>query len=352
MIKILSSLSIILIISYILKKDHYSTIKCKAFTEQINPQDTSLTSKYKINTIYFYGNVYTQFTNKWHNIESPYFGQSLTRKFPAIINIQVYENDEKTLVSDVCTNISFLGEGPPLIVEFVDNLKDTNETFIIHINLVLPDKSTILLEKLVLNNEVWSENKFGGEDGVFKFLVTNENYDYNDYDSYDTVYTLLWLPLPDIIRFAAIYPNSTSYFLLDNVTTNPKIEKFDYNIGNGWGGNGALINGHIYIANIFPYYNIPNYNIYKNIKIEQWNKINWIINNYIGISSVDEIQNAIWFMLGYSVKPNIIALKAKDHGNYIIPKNGYIIIIIDPLYDITLKERVIDKPQLATIKLF
>jgi len=311
-------------------------------------------NKYSVKTLCFFGDVCTKFYDAWHIDGSPYAGQvSGGEDFPAIITVTVYDHNTGAVMSNPNTfsNASYLGEGEPLCIEYVDNLEDDNDQFDVEISLVLPDGSVSLLTTLTIDADEWSGNGFGGNDGVYDFLVGGKDCIYGN--DYDASFGLPWVPLPSTVEFTVLYPFADSYFGLGNIT--PSIEVGEFVTGDdlpAWCGNKDLhiYPNHRYLANVYPYFAIPAGNQYTSVAPEKWAILNWIANEAIGVYNKGDIQNAIWYILGYNSTANALATTAMTHTDYIAPLGGFIVVLVDPTNDLTTGGLVEGKAQLAIVR--
>ena len=305
----------------------------------------------KIKTICFFGDVCTKFYAEWHEDGSPYTGQpNPFHDFPAIFDV-VITNDAGEIVNDleVNSNQEYLGIGQPLCVEYTDDMA-VQENYTATIDLVLPDGTTAEVGSFEFSDDDSSVEELNGGDGIVDFLVGGSDC---LQDEPDAVFALPYVPLPNTVEFTLHYPASNSYFELVNIA--PDVEAGEFTNGAtlpAWCGNDTLHihNGHRYLANVYPYYAIPDTSIYD-LSDEKIAQIHYILNEGIGVYSKNTIQKAIWYIMGYaSGQNNSLAQSASGITSYSIPVGGYMLVLVNPVRNITAGDDVDKLYQLAICK--
>ncbi len=305
--------------------------------------------KFRVRTLCFFGDVCTKFYETWHmeieDKDNPYFGQGHDGyDFPAIMKVVIKKDGEAINKAD---NLKWKGTGAPLCIEYLDEIAVEGEEFTAELWLYLPDGSMVLLDEIPFTDADHSEDggdwAIAGEDGIFDFAIGAA--DACMVEGVDAFYALPWVPLPDQLKFTLLYPVNDTYFGLGDIEPIGGIMTDQFVPGTdmpAWCGNKDwYINaGCRYLANVYPYFNIPDDapERYRNVTMEQWNMINWILNEIVGVTShpKDHIQNAIWEILGYGdLNDGGIVAEAADHKDYMIPLGGYMVVCIDPIENLT-----------------
>ena len=303
----------------------------------------------KVKTICFFGDVCTKFFREWHGKNSPYADQAgVFHDFPAIFSVDILDADGAVINdTEVNSNASWLGTGEPLCVEYADHV-GVAEDYTAVINLMLPDGTSVPLDSIHFTDDDATVAALAGEDGIIDFIAGGSDCLLADADFH---YALPWVPLPSTVEFTLVYPGANSYFELGNII--PDVEVGEFVTGAtlaAWCGNKDLhINiGRTYLATVAPYYAIPDTSNYASVTDAQWAQLNWIANEASG--SVSDIQHAIWYVLGDITLANSIATAALTHSDYIPPLGGFIVVLVDPIADITTGEVRTMGWQLAIVR--
>jgi len=303
--------------------------------------------EYEIKTVCFFGDICTKFYDEWHSKYyegNPYIQQAYsTYDFNAIFSVDIYSSSNPSeILNDtlINSNAEWLGIGQPLCVEYLDDKLIDNETFYAHIILKLPDGSDLDIATIEFTEDQWSGHGWGGDDGVFDFIIGGEDCIYNN--DFDANYILTWIPLPDEVEFTLKH-SSDSYFAAQ-FTSVTGLEISEFTVGNkvdAWCGNDtvSIKYDHNYKAKVYSIYDIPTGSFYSNIDEPKQAALNWIANEIIGSGAygMSTIQKAIWYILGYADgENNAVAQQALAVTSYNPPIGGYIFVLLDPYYDNTL----------------
>ena len=308
---------------------------------------------YEIHTVCFFGDICTKFYEEWSQLDvSAYAGVGVQGyDFPALFSVTVINDGDpdhpvvNSNYGDAAIEAGMLGK--PVCVEYLDNLEVDGETYTAFLNLLLPDGTEVLLDEIHFTDADFSDNgddmedvsEWGGDDGIWEFAVGDCAMAAQQEDI-DAVYNIPWVPLPDEVTFTVDYPRSDCYFGLADIDPNVEVGEFSAgaNIPAWCAAHDLTISpNHRYDAYVYPYFNIPSTASaeLQAITAEQWAKLNWLANEIlpVGTYSVNDIQTAIWQILGQVSGSNAIATAAPS--SYVPPLGGYIVVVIDPYKDVT-----------------
>jgi len=298
----------------------------------------------EIHTVCFFGDICTKFYEYFHNEESPYFGQHYDGyDFAAIFSIVVKANDEFGVPTDIVvndpdfnSNLSWQGVGEPLCIEYPDVI-GIDETFTYEIWLTMAEGDPKLVYTGVFDDTAVADrgntNGFGGDDGVFDFVVGNCSSDYNDLN----LELPAFLPLPTTGEFMVDDHLVNAYFDvnfrgLDN-------EILFENGGNGYPAycgdlNHLIVQGTWYAAEFYSSLEVST--IPAHFNSYDWGALNWLVNNLEAYPSLSylEIQGAIWWVIhrDTAINPgaieNQLALDALTHSDFIPTVGDYAIVLV------------------------
>ena len=303
---------------------------------------------YEIRTVCFFGDVCTKFYDEWSTVNgSAYAGVDVQGyDFPALFEVVVTDASQHvTVAANYGQAMTTDAVGEPVCVEYLDDLEQDGEQYVAQINLVLPDGSTVELGTVDFDDTMYSDtlgvSTWGGDDAIWEFAVGDCAMASHQEDI-DAVYNIPWVPLPSTVQFKLVNTRPDGYFALGNIQ--PDTEAGDFVTGAtlpAFCGNDTLwIHwNNIYNANVYPYFDIPAGNMYSSITMEQWNKINWIVNNELPSTTSTQmnlVQKAIWYILDQpGGSNNSIAQAASTQGAYTPPLGGYIVVLVDPYENVT-----------------
>ena len=328
---------------------------------------------YEIHTLCFFGDVCTKFFDSWSTFDgSPYSNVSVEGyDFPALFTVNVWNNDDPQHTT-TSTNIDFVNAtgdehqyGGPVCVEYLDNLEVDGETYTAQIVLTLPDGTQSVLDEIQFTEDDFSDNSgnmddvssWGGDDGIWEFAVGDcamaaQQEDING------VYNIPWVPLPTEMTFKLVDTRPQGYFALGNIQPDAEVGEFvTGDTLTAWcGAEDVTISwNHTYKAHVYPYFNIPSGSYYDGVTDEQWAKLNWLANTQIPVTvasttQMNQIQNAIWEILGQPNNGSGSSLIAGAPTTYIPPLGGYIVVVVDPYDDITNQTKCSRQYQLAIVR--
>ena len=304
---------------------------------------------YEVRTVCFFGDVCTKFYNAWSEEKgSPYAGIGVNGyDFPALFDVVVVNTDDPEHPS-TASNYDELAVneqrvGKPVCVEYLDDLEVDGETYIAQLFLKLPDGTSVLLDEIQFTDADFSEtdgvSTWGGDDAIWEFAV-GDCAMAAQADDIDGIYNIPWVPLPNEVYFTLVYPNADSYFALGDIVPDAEVGEFvTHDTLSAWCGNKDwhISINHRYKANVYPYFDIPAGTQYSSVTVDQWGALNYIANEVLTTNTynINDVQQAIWYILGYNVSSNTIATTAQSNSDYIVPLGGYIIVLVDPYLDVT-----------------
>ena len=315
---------------------------------------------YEIHTVCFFGDICTKFYDEWSTVDgSAYSGVQIQGyDFPALFSVTVVDAQGHATVAD-----NYTGEeiGQPVCVEYLDNLEVDDEEYTAYLNLLLPDGSSVTLDSILFTDTDRSDtlgvSSWGGEDAIWEFAVGDCAMAAHQEDI-NGVYNIPWVPTPDEMTFKLVNTRPQGYFALGNIQ--PDIEVGEFVTGDtlrSWcGAHDASINwNHTYKAKVYPYFNTPAGSYLEAITLEQWAKLNWVANEVIPDQVADnaemnEIQNAVWEILGQTNDGSGASIVSSAPTSYIPPLGGYVIVIVDPYQDITNETKCSRQFQLAIVR--
>ena len=291
-------------------------------------------SKTEIHTICFFGDICTKFYEDFHEVGSPYYGQDYDGyDFSAIFEIVVKDADGN-VVNDPAkaTNAEWFGTGSPLCIEYPDAV-GVDETFTFEIWLAMPSGEYKLVHTESFDDDALSTSGnvdgFGGEDGVFDFVVGNCSYEGNDGNLELPAYVptpesgkfVLSGPLYDGINYVKITFSDIVGGHPDTIDTGMTLDAFCSDKDN------TITLGVTYDALFYSSLVISSLpSEYQSI---EWGSLNWIMNNLQDKSGQD-IQAAIWHITNGEAATTF-ATEALTHTDFVPTVGDYAIILCDPI---------------------
>jgi len=289
----------------------------------------------KVKSLCFYGDVCTKFHEYFHEDGSPYYGQSNYEgyDFPAIFKIEITDATGNILNDEnINSNLDWQGVGEPLCIEYPDYVGQVdNYTFTIY--LLMPDGVYEEVHAVDFTAEQYNNidgdtsNNFGGEDGVFDFVVGNCSYNGNDAD----IELPAYIPIPDEVSFklsGPVYDSGYVYIEFSGIgVTTYQIQ--DATIYSAWCGDqlNSIYLDTWYDATVYSSLGtVPApYNSYN------WGALNWLANN-LDSYTPEQIQEAIWNII-HGTAPNALAIDALTHPGFIPTVGDMAIVLFDPTAD-------------------
>jgi hypothetical protein len=341
-------------------------------------------------TICFFGDICAKDWEKWHlDIDgNPYAGQPHEGyDFGWIGSVVLTPNNPDANWGPLwASNADWYGvagkdnEGP-LCIEYLDDLWVEGETFNVDIYAYLPNGDSLLVDSITVNEDEWSGNGFGGEDGIFDFQIGNcQCFD----TSPDAIYPPIQL-LPANGNISIVGAGiSTGHYNYFEITLE----------GSSWNGpfyptdvfEGAQVNawcGDITTAISTGKYNV---NVYSSLNLDAmpayldgypFGALNWLANSEQAIADnltdATELQTLIWCLvhgdnMTEAALTNLIHAQANfsnvdvsaglaaaaqlkaDHNDFIPQPGDYAVVIFDPIVKLSKNNSTKPAYQLLIVK--
>lgn len=263
--------------------------------------------KFQSKKIYFFGDICTKYWEEWAAYQDgPYVGAINGYDFPAGFTVDVYLGTDTSgapNVSGTYVPADYVGvAAEPLCIEYIDNLQSIDETYTYVITLNLPDGGTEVVHTGTFTDSNWSKvtpdaDTFGGDDGIFDFVIGNCSYDGNN-GNYELP---AWVPVPTgPITFKVAQGGADGYVQATFDLGGPAVKYGDLQHGVSIPMWCAEKDADIYIGRTY------NAMVYSSLDLAgtlpstlssiPWGKLNWIMNHKDGFSTT-QIQNALWWLI-------------------------------------------------------
>ena len=253
----------------------------------------------------FFGDICSKFYEDFNDAKGPYNGQVAGHDFIALFTVEVFGPDGELMSS--ATNVGVEDLNQPVCLEYLDDLEVADEEYTFLISIIGPQGYVFATTGGSFTDAEWSgdgsDPKFGGDDGVWEFVVGNciaENTDAVVLPAY------LALPSNGNVTMKAVKHNGATHY-----------EYFDILLNSGFNGayypdelfNGALLGG--YCGDL--YNNIPvdgtyDVNVFSSLGAMPaqyasypWGSLNWLANQDHAITESHTegklLQAIVWFMI-------------------------------------------------------
>lgn len=276
-----------------------------------------------IKQLCFFGDICTKFHAAFH-ARGAYVGQPgyVGFDFPVIFEIVITDDQGNEIARD--NNLAWQGVGVPLCLEYPNYVDIPNEELTFTINMKMPYDGVDEYSETVYSDTFYAEefdntdlnddlaNIFGGDDGIFDFVVGNCSYPGND----ASVELPAYIPVPDEVTYQyvkadgiAIYnPNYGAYITIKvmdgaDPADNPMYQIVNNTIYGTFCGDldNTFVWYRDYLADL---YSTLEPDVIENLVLDDGNDytawklklINYMINHLddLGITSAEVTQNIIW----------------------------------------------------------
>ena len=262
---------------------------------------------YELKPLCFFGDICTKFYEDFNQDGSPYAGliNSENYDFPAMYNIALMNSEGDTIATG--TNVKGnLNE--PVCVSYLDNLEVADEQFTFGISVYGPDGVAVNVYNGTFTDSDWTntdKSSWGGEDGIFEFVMGNCYDDTN---------------VPEVMLPAYLMFPKTGKIRIDAVKhAPPRYEYFDVTLlGSTWDNPlfpEELAQGNILGAycgdlyNNIPFHSEYTVDVYSSLNDNlptmyadyPWGPLNWLANQDRAITESHlegkMLQAIIWFTI-------------------------------------------------------
>ena len=253
----------------------------------------------------FFGDICSKFYEDFNEAKGPYNGQVGGHDFIALFTVEVFGPDGELMSS--ATNVEVEDLNQPVCLEYLDDLEVADEEYTFLVSILGPDGYVFATTGGSFTDAEWSgdgsDPKFGGDDGIWEFVVGN-----CIANNTDAVVLPAYLDLPNNgnVTMKAVKHNGETHY-----------EYFDILLNSGFNGahypaelyNGALLGGYCGdLYNEIPVNGTYDVNVFSSLGAMPaqyasypWGSLNWLANQDHAITESQTegklLQAIVWFMI-------------------------------------------------------